>query len=639
MSYMNALRLHFFGQFQSNVSTVNNDPGHYDNAIFKPSYQAMQGANMRPPNGWFNPQGDAAFRLLGCAVTAAWTPAGQVTDDPVLQMIVADSDGSAPAKLVDLDPEQQLVSQIWGLEVRIADANGNTIVSGQYLPAAFMDIWDRATGSGGGDTTAGAYYQSVLTDLVWGDIAASPFLTALQQASAATGLLSIKFNVDGMNLDYTSPEFMCGRICGPIGPVEAAEPNHMLIGRQFMATASPNGNFFTPVGGINFCAGVVDEAASAILLDLGNALSTTTPGGPFNDLGDLTLQAYSPLIDPTNPAGSLVPVGTIPAQGASGYIGDANWYAQTAGLVSVPLDADQLNLVATSRLVLTGAEGAIISEWPSAAYVRADNYVARLNPGEEATFDIYAMQYGRPLAGATIDVAFDPSQLQDQNSPIFVTKPPKAATPADAITYPASLVSDANGLAALVVGASDPGTPRLFANSDYGIDGQVYGLRPSFADAALQGPDDPVNQWNFISLLVWSGWTPGDPVTWTDLQPVFQQYANLYPVMVRFLNLADYDAVRANADLLSLAFALPLTDPNSMPVTRDLSLAKRSAILSWLQNPLPGIAPPTSAAPTSAPPPDGKAAAAAPTPEPEIGPIPPGGKAAAVARRRILEQR
>jgi hypothetical protein len=139
MSYLNALRLHFSGQFQANVSTVNNDPGHFDNGAFLSSYQDMQGPNMQPPNGWFNPQGDAAFRLLGCTITTAWTPSGQVgSSDPVLGYIIADSDDRVPAKLVDLDPEQQMVSTIWSLKVRIADASGNTLVQGKFKPAAFM---------------------------------------------------------------------------------------------------------------------------------------------------------------------------------------------------------------------------------------------------------------------------------------------------------------------------------------------------------------------------------------------------------------------------------------------------------------------------------------------------------------------
>src|SRR5437868_2285075 len=139
MSYLNSLRLHFAGKFQANVSTVNNDPGHFDNATFKPSYQDMQGSGPLQMNGWFNPQGDAAWRLLGCTVTTAWMPSGAVSSsDPVLQSIIADSDTMAPAKLVDLDSEQQLVSEIWGLQVRIADANGKTLMVGDYDPAAFM---------------------------------------------------------------------------------------------------------------------------------------------------------------------------------------------------------------------------------------------------------------------------------------------------------------------------------------------------------------------------------------------------------------------------------------------------------------------------------------------------------------------
>jgi len=204
MSYLNPLRLHFAGKFQANVSTVNNDPGHFDNASFKSTYQLMQGPKFIPPNGWFNPQGDATWRFLGCTVTAAWTPEGAVASpDPVLKCIVADSDTQAPAKLVDLDSEQQLVSEIWGLQVRIADSDGNTLMRGDFVPAAFLDIWDRALSeASGGDVDAGAMYQSVLTNLQWADVSDSNFLTALQNA-ASDGVLSIKFNVDGINLDYT----------------------------------------------------------------------------------------------------------------------------------------------------------------------------------------------------------------------------------------------------------------------------------------------------------------------------------------------------------------------------------------------------------------------------------------------------
>jgi hypothetical protein len=625
MSYLNTLRLHFAGQFQCNVSTVNNDPGHYDNSIFQPSYQTLQGPQMNPPNGWFNPQGDAAFRLLGCTVTGAWTPAGAVaSSDPVTGYIVADSDNRVPAKMVDLDPEQQLVSEIWGLQVRIADQAGNTLMRGQFEPAPFLDIWDRATGSTGGDTIAGAMYQSVLTGLVWGDVSASPFLTKLKSAADASGMLSIKINVDGMNLQFTDPNFMCGRIAGTIGPAVAGEPHQLVIGRQFMASGenNPNVNFFAPVGGINFCAAVVDHAAGCVLLDLGNALATSTPGGPINDIGDLTLKVSN--------AGTMTPLGTIPAQGANGYVGNANWYNETAGVVSLPLTSDQLTLVDANGLELTGKKDIItkkdiiIKESPSATFVRADRFVYRMSPGDALKIPVYAMQYGRPLAGAAISFTFYSDGLQGGNASIFVTTPPPVAVPATALQFNATATTDQHGIAILAVSGTDPGSPRLFDNSDYGIDGQVYGIRPAFADSTMNA--GPIDQWNFVSFLLWSSFKSGNPVTWTDLQPVLQQYANLYPVMVRFLNLADYDQVKASAGLLSLAFGLDMSDPNSMPVTRDLSPAKRQAILAWLKNPLPG----TVALRAT------RAAAARPAP---TGPMPPpGGKAAAAARRLILQK-
>lgn len=625
---MNALRLHFAGRFQANVSTVNNDPAHFDNATFLRSYQKMQGPRMIPPNGWFNPQGDAAWRLLGCRVTSAWTAAGAVAaGDPVLDSIVADSDSRAPAKLVDLDSEQQLVSEIWGLQVRIAKADGTTLMAGDFEPAAFMDIWDRSTASSGGDTIAGAMYQSVLTNLQWADVSSSAFLTALKQA-ASDGVLSIKFNVDSFNLSFTSPDFMTGRIVGTIGPATLEEPRHLLIGRQFMAGAASGGNFFKPAGGINFFAGVVDPSAWCIYLDLGNAL-TTGAGGAVNDQGDLTLSVYDPLLSPSNPAGSMIPVGTIPSQGSGGYASDPEWYARTAGIVVLPVSATLLPRVQTSPLALSGEGNVFISEWRSGAFVRADRFVFRLSPGDRIEIPVYAMQWGQPLPGVEIAFPLDSSQLQPGSGFPYVAPSPPVATPATALAFDAPVATGSDGRAVLSLSASDPGTPRWFDNgTTYGIDGQVYGIRPGFTDASQYS--GPVNQWNFVSILLWSGFTPSMPVTWTDVQPIFQQYANLYPVMNRFLNLADYGSVVANAHLLLLAFGLDPADPNAMPVTRDLSPVKRQAILAWLEHPLPGAVPaPEAAAPI---------AAAMPATAPAVA-VPQGGKAAAAARRLVLQTR
>jgi hypothetical protein len=611
MSYLSPLRLHFSGKFQANVSTVNNDPGHYDNSEFKPEYQQMtDDPTGAMNNGWFNPQGDAAWRLIGCQVTSAWLlDADRVAPtDPILQLNVADSDSRTCGKLADLDPEQQMVSTIFGFQVRLADSEGNTFLRGDYVPAAFLDIWDRALPAQGGDNDAGACYQSVLENLQWGDVSISPFLTELKDQSSKTGKLSIKFNVYAINLDWHSADFMCGRIIGTIGPAYDGEPDHLVLGRQFMATPNGQGNFFTPTGGINFFPGLVDVAGQAVTLDLGNALSTNGSSTTLIDLGDLTLQAIN---QQTN---AVVPLGTISAHGAGGYAGNPDWYPKTAGIVRMPLTADQVQLVQQNPLSLVG-QSATISEEVQGRFVRADSFVARMSPGDTAHFSVYATQFGQPFAGAAIAFFFDASQLQAYNG-IDPSQTQPVSTPLSALTFPSYAIADNQGKVDFVVTGSDPGNPRKV------IDGQVYGIRP----ALVVSPATTIsNQWNFISILLWDEFDDSKQHTWVDgIGSILIQYGNLYPVMSRFLDLTDYESVKANVGLLSRVFRLGQDDPNAMPVTRDLSPAKRKAILTWLRNPLydekgsnpPERHPASSVEPTPSAPPaltavrGGKAAAA-----------------------------
>jgi hypothetical protein len=583
MSYLGPLRFHFSGRFQAAISTVNNDPLHYDTANFKPQYQEMQTGNDPDQwNGWFNPRGSGDWRFIECAVTSAWLADGTqaADDDSILAAVVADSDRLAPAKLVDIDPEQQMVSTIWGLEVRVATPAGENLLRGRFAPTAFMDIWDRAQSrGGGGDVDAGAMYQSVLTDVAWGDVRSSPFLTSLREASG-DGPLSIKFNVDGINLDFTSPDFTIGRIVGTIGPATADEPLYFVAGRQFMTgPKAGTGGFFTPANGINFCVAVIDRKIKRVFLDLGNALPTTIPGGPPIDLGTITLfQVSAPL--QTQPPLAI-------GQVAATTYTDPTWYRRTAGVVALPPDRPltdaELDRVENTPLVIAvtpagGRPAVAISEPPGGVFVRADQFVFRLNPGEEATVRLHATQFGRPYAHAPVVTVRYSDQLQP-SSPLGAA--PMVATPEKAIEFPVRTVTDDRGIATLAVRAADPGTPRNY------LDGQVYGLYPALEETIISPARPyPFNQWAFVTLLVWSGFEPDEPPTWFGtIHPILQQYANLYPVMSRFLDLGDYESVCDNLRLLELAFALDVDNPNSMPVTRDLSAAKRAAILRWLREP------------------------------------------------------
>lgn len=614
MSYLsNNLRLHFAGCFQASVSTVNNDVTHFDNAAFQPNFQERQ--TKLAPNGWWNPSGDGVWRLLGCAVTSAFMPDGTPVPntDGVLATSVADSDESAPAKIVDLDPQQQMVSTIFGLQVRIADASGNTLMRGNFDPAAFTELWGKIQGGQGGDMAFGAMWQSVVTVTEWGDVSASPFLLALQASAAANqNLLSMKFNVDCYSMSWPVPgtpgsdQFCRGRLVGTLGPASVAEPRHFVLGRQLMVLQSDANQ--NPL--INYCAAVVDTTAGVIRLDLGNALRVDSSGTVMN-MGALNLVV--------TPQGANAPV----VIGEIDYTA-ANWYQNTAGVVEVPLPTNLVAVVASNPLGLTMANlgtGVLTGEvpastanginYPGGLYVRADLFVFRLSPNEAANVNFYATCYGQPYTGQVISLGLDPNGLQGG------TGDPDVGTPAGGISFPASLTTDLNGQATLTLTGGNTQNSRGY------IDGQIYGVGYILT---TQSPSYPPNPWNFISALVFDAFTPDSPPTWHgSMQPIFQQYANLYPVMLRFIDLGNLQQVLGYTNMLQLAFGLPIEDPNCMPVTRDLSPAKRTAILEWLSNPLEGTPPaatPSLAVKALATPPPALAAAAA-----------KGGKSAAMARR------
>jgi hypothetical protein len=614
MSYLGPLRLHFAGRFQAAPSTVNNDPTHFDTAKFLPSFQKLETASSL--NGWWNPRGDADFRLINCSVTSAFLADGSpaLDDDPVRQSMIADSDRAAPAKMVDLDSCQQLVTMLFGLEIRVAERTGATLAGGAFEPAAFFDIWNRAPGRNV-DVSACAYWQSVLTGVEWGDVSSSPFLTALRDASR-DGMLSIKFMMDGYNNTFGDAEFTRGRIVGTVGPGSAAEPRHMVRGRQFVTSNTPGaGGFFVPVGGLNFSSAVVDEVTAKVYLDLGNALPTTSPGGDIASLPDVLSLHVGDI------SAAEAPLCSVPYQASSW------WYEQTAGIVALPadrrLEPAELERVKTSPLALLVNGQSEPAGVEAEVYVRPDQFVFRCDPETETAVRFHATKLGQPYANATISLQQDPSGLQgpgpnaNPGQGQYYGADWQVGQPESAVSFPSPVTTDGDGVAVVTVTTSDPKNPREY------IDGQVYGITATLTDGGMI----PANPWNFVSLLVWSGFVADDPVTWYgSLEPIFRQYANLYPIMQDFLDLSSYEDVFAHKELLALAFGLDPSDPNSMPVTRDLSGAKRKAIMQWLSNGLPpGTAPP--AAPAPAP-----AEAAAVTPD-SSAPQARDGKAAAAARR------
>ena len=563
MSYLDVPRLHFAGTFRADPSTVNNTPQNFDPAT---------GINAQN-YGW-NPYGTGQWQILNCQVRSVvykdGTVASSAAGDPVVGSPIKGTDQPQIAKLVDLDSEQQMVSEIYGFQVALGTPSGSAAFVGDFEVAAFSDIWFRAVGGGGGDAPMGAFYQSVLTNIQWGDVSNSRFLEQLMTASP--DLLSIKFNLDGINMDSNSPNFTLGRIVGTIGPATPDEPRHFVPARLLRSApgTDPSNPPVTlqgtpPASPMFFAPFRVDDTRRVLLLDLGNSISTTTPGGPVNPaLGDLQL--------------AILPGGSAPILIGPVNYQAPNWYPDTAGIQEFSLQDFQVKNVPLG-IVQLDADGNVspplLQEDSKGFFVRADTFVFRLNPGETAAVNFWATQFGEPAPQQQINLAQDPNTVNQMQSPpnppnIPIGIPSNALATGDG-SFPITVTTDNHGRGTVVLSASDPKNPRGF------IDGQVYGL--SYALAASNDDPDPSN---FLSVLVFDGYPQLANPTWQDVQPIFAQYAKLYPYMRGIIDLACYTDVVSNLAAIQRVFSLPRTDPGYMQVTRDLSRDKVNMILKWI---------------------------------------------------------
>jgi hypothetical protein len=511
-------------------------------------------------------------------------------------MRVMDANTKTAGKMADLDPQQQMVSEIWAMIVRIED-KGVDWMKGNYRTAAFTNIWFNRSTDLQRSSAAAAIYQSVIEDITWHEkieASGSRYLQELHKISAKS--LSIKFTVDRYNGNHTSPDFTLGRLTGAIGPYFANEPVHCVLGRQLFPAKG--------VSNVNYAVAVINKVSEAdkkagkkhsLVLDLANSLQ-------FGDLSqDLEVKKVDNADQDTGykavtttkaigivekrTLGLAINTGT-PAQPVYVPLGGINynkpgWYEQQAGLCTFELSEENLKLAKANPLVILAYESSqtntltlntttslVFQESPK--YVVADKFVFRLNPQESATVDFYATSLGQPLPKQSIVAQFGTASVLQPSS-----TDPMIGVPESALGIEPVITTNAQGKATMTLKASDPGNPRKF------IDGQIYGITYTlegchFADG---------NPSNFLSILVFDAIDEAiiAKPTWADLQPTMQQYANLYPLMSKgIFNLAKQAVVDQHAQILKLVFTKDKTDPNYMPAVRDLSRDKTQMIVNYL---------------------------------------------------------
>ena len=203
------------------------------------------------------------------------------------------------------------------------------------------------------------------------------------------------------------------------------------------------------------------------------------------------------------------------------------------------------------------------------------NWIQRVEPTERATFKFMVTRYGEYSNGSEIE-------LHECNCSYVFTQGLKVGEPK--LEVPDTLHTEPNGTAALDIRTVDPKNKR----SNY-IDGQLYGYLYCI-NGSCPDQKDMCNERNRFRLMkhlivfrVFSQYNVYREATWyKDVQPIFQLYAALFPVMKNFMDLGDYYSVVNNKEDVKNTLLLSMDEPNHMPVTRDLSKSKRDMIVKWL---------------------------------------------------------
>ncbi|HEX8702387.1 MAG TPA: hypothetical protein VF815_26370, partial [Myxococcaceae bacterium] len=493
MSYLAGPRITFSGRFQADVSTINNEVRYYYNKDFKPSFQERLPTGNVPEGGWWNPDGSGAFRLIDCSVQGAlWADGTWVTDktkDAAIGLFVGNALGRSAGKMVDLDPQMQMVSAIWGMGVRLTDGTRPGYVTGDFWPASFRDLMARQPNDSPNTQPLGAAYTSILQNLVWDPSPASvsKVLEQMQDLVKQYGseaALSIRFSLYNYGRNYSdsvaSQGYTFGNIVGAIGVALPDEPKSFVLGRRFAPTSTPD----FPPPHLSYFDAMVDTASSVVSVDLGNAMPLDAEGKVRTDLGPLSLAVLT-VADSVGVNGqpTFLATGTQLTAAQFVKIGDipyttSGWLETTAGIVRLPLTAVTQALIKNHPLALLTTEtedlrqphSILARETVMGYLVRADDFVQRLNPQSQypspqptdsVDVAVYAAQWGVPFDSTGLVVEQAGYSLHDgRGRELDMGIPvPISGWPLDVVTQTVSAFSQ--GQTALAITATDPAGARL----------------------------------------------------------------------------------------------------------------------------------------------------------------------------------
>ena len=612
-SYLQTPRINFAGRFRADVNTINNMELNY-------LLSTMPDEHAPVDDDW-NPQGTNTWIMLDCFVTSVvYTDESGDTktfytsnEDSVIGLPLVNNPERAFAKLVDVDPDQQQSSTVYGMDLgvnwspRKGKDQTNAFI-GDFVPAVITrDIWVRQIRnlSERLQQPMASHSISRLENVTWSTTLNSDVLKMLRQSNRD---LSIMFSVYNYTRPPTEPLFTYGNLVGSIGIAEEGESLSFPENRVMFPLTE---TLIPPLPANNPCKDTpdwmystyFDVQDSKMTVDFSNSFKIDLQGNichfyPFY----VGIAINKPQLSGKDKITEVEVIGEIP------YM-EESWFNETAGISEFTLSESQQNAIGNSKVVVVmlydPSEGVPLSKpklidgsiYPicdllshsktlnnaqTCAYIileespclvrPLDYQVHRMEETDEVNIAFKVKHYGQIPNDAMTIKLIDMSTTK-------VKRP-------DDLDYNSTAETDSNGIAHFHFVAGNVGEPR----ADLKIDGQLFrfGYCSEYCMNDCNQCSESTNIGNVLAFLVWSPVQNKKPYFWDeDLQPILYQYEKLYPVMRSILKLGDYyDVIKpGNLRLLNLSMSLDITHPSYMPVTRDLSPKKKEMILEWLNTP------------------------------------------------------
>nr|AEA09213.1 hypothetical protein Lip018_ORF002 [uncultured Acidobacteriota bacterium] len=607
MSYLDIPHIHFGGLFWAAPSTINNITTNYDPSVRLENQSGQYNENVV----LWNALGVAQFYLQNCSVLGGVDSSGKFIDsgsDPLIGAPIITpapltpmSDGASGIydipKMVDLDPDQQGRTELYGMRFQITLPAGGTFGGPMSIPQ-LRELGPRVTLTkvGGSFSAVGQFMGSIVQPEWPAGDSGSELVRQLK--AACTNGVAVSLTVD---LHWNFPQisqnglmFCYGRVHGTMGPLRPGETGQTLYGRRMFAPSSaapppapvlskapPAPAVAAPPWNAGYAAMSPVNLPSVISVDLGlaiplavqkDAMPPGVNGTPQFEMG-ITIGStdssgeFTPLANGAVAFGDYVQISAM----------EKNCYCwRNSGVFTVLLAAGEAQRLQSQPLAVQVNNTMVLQEIPSGVWVQFSQLSTRMPlPGASASIPMLVTQYGAPYPNyAPAAFSIQVSEWVQQGGQW--TNQVVPSTDLKIVAYQPAQTDDAGAIAMnLATQVSQMDLSALRAD----LESRVYFVTPP-TDPSIDIADDGLP----VSMLVWQPFTaPANPSWVDDIQPVMGAYARLYPGMKEKVDIGDRTAAQSNAGAIAARMSLPVAHPAYMPVTRDMTPAKVQMIADFMQ--------------------------------------------------------